>query len=184
MNKIILLIIGLLVHLTSFSQEINIGPAFGAGLLASNKGLLSAGIVIEYKPKNLTMSFNIEPVVLFSSVTEYNHVYPEKAVGSIPVYVKFFIGNKLRFCPFAGGLITTTSAGGITAGLIIDYRVKDCLYLFLKNDYNLIYYKTIYPSHFPTDPPQTTDERASLFWISCGVKVNVFKPKDKKIIRI
>jgi len=122
--------------------------------------------------------------VLFYSKQINGSAYREQVVGSVPVYLKLNIGHKLRFCPFAGGLITTTSAYGITAGFTIEYRIKDRIFMFVKNDFNHLYYKTIHPSYL--DPPEAITESASLFWISFGTKVNVFglRKQKNKAIRI
>lgn len=176
MNKFTLLILGVVSAFTSFAQEINVGASFGGGVSPDNLGIFSTGVLVEYKPLKSILSFNVEPTVLYYSKNNIYPVYPDYTVCSVPVYLKVIMGKKLRFAPFAGGFITTTSSYGITAGLNVEYRIKERFALYLKNDFNQVFYQTAVISD--AGNPEMVQRTSSLIWVSIGAKFNMYKPKE------
>src|SRR5690349_11730876 len=88
--KIILLLI--LFSCSAYSQELNVGGIIG-GTPSSSFEVVALGGAIEYKPEKAIISFNTDPVFLLGT---------EDLIFTVPLYLKFRIGNKLRFCPLFG----------------------------------------------------------------------------------
>ena len=165
MKTILLILVTLISSYSySFSQELNIGGTIGAGPKNNDFRIVTFGGTIEYRPVKSIVSLNTDPILLFNS---------KDLILTFPLYLKLIIGNKIRFCPTFGGFIRTNSNYGWTAGLSIEYKIKEKLFLYVKGDYNMDYWKADAPTHFGSSYEYT--KRSSSIWISLGIKKNVLK---------
>lgn len=161
--KFIFIWILLSSSIISHSQEINVGLNVGLVPL-SNEIWYSVGGNFEYRPKNAFFSINTDPFVLF---------YNSKAIISEPIYFKFILGKKLRFCPSAGGFVRTTGSYGWLLGLHLEYVMKDKFILFSKNELYQDYWKDYWPDHFGGGTTYINHSKSFLF--SLGVKMMLKK---------
>ena len=116
----------LLLSIYTYSQELNVGGIIGVEPKIVDSRIVSFGGAIEYRPVKSIVSLNTDPVLLLCC---------KNAIFSFPLYLKFIIGNKIRFYPNFGGFIRTNSNYGWSAGLSLEYIVKEKLLLFVKGDY-------------------------------------------------
>ena len=165
MKTILLIIVTLISSYSySFSQELNIGGTIGAGPKNNDFRIVTLGATVEYMPVKSIVSLNTDPVFLFDS---------KDLMLTVPLYLKLIIGKKIRFCPAFGGFIRTNSNYGWTAGLSIEYKIKEKLLLFVKGDYNMDYWKAEAPTHFGSSYEYI--DSGSSIWISLGIKKNILK---------
>ena len=120
------------------------------------------GGAVEFRPSHAVFSLNAEPYVLFNS---------QDLLFTAPLYFKFILGNRFRFCPTIGGSWRSNRNLGRSAGLNLEFGLKDGLFLFFMGDVNKDYYKTKYPDHFGGSYPIT--ESGYAVWTNVGVKINI-----------
>ena len=156
-----IVIISLLFTNCLFAQELSIGGVVGAGPL-NEKSLFSFGTAVEYRPLKSIMSVNLDPFVVISE---------GKVILTTPLYLKFIIGKKVRFCPSFGGFIRTNAKYGWLGGLCVELCLKKSVLLFVKGDY----YKDFWKAEHPTHNGSTGEyiENNSTYWISAGFKIPI-----------
>lgn len=164
---IIPIIMFILLFQYSFSQELNIGGEVGFWPI-NNISAGVAGALIEYKLEKPIVSFNTGLISFISK---------ESTIVTLPLYFKLLFGYKLRFCPTIGGFIRTSGSYGFSAGLHIEYKIRNKIRIFAKGEYNKDLYQARYISHFGNSGTYT--EGNSSIWVSFGVKVNVLR-KNKQ----
>lgn len=146
----------------SIAQELNVGVEFAGGMRASEATIFSLGPIIEFRPDK--SMFSINSGILFD-------FYEDETLATIPLSLKFIIGKTLRICPTAGGFIRSNSNYGWTSGIIIDYCIKERLFVFLKGEYNRDYWRDEAPTHLGETIKYTNDE--SSYWFGIGIKKNI-----------
>jgi len=147
------------------SQEINAGLNVGLVPLDNNSTLsFSLGSNVEYRPTHAFFSFNTDPFVLF---------YNSKAIITVPIYLKFIVGKKLRFCPSAGGFVRSSGSYGWNLGLHLEYVLKNKFILFSKNECYNDYFEDYWPDHFGGGT--TYINHSISFQYSLGVKMMLKK---------
>ncbi|MFZ4739877.1 MAG: hypothetical protein ACOYLE_01795 [Bacteroidales bacterium] len=164
--RIVLVLIATLIFSNTYSQELSIGGTFGFGteLKTFITRTKTFGGSFEFRPHESIISLNVDPFLIF---------IPNKVILTTPIYFKFIIGNKLRFCPTIGGFIRTNANYGWKTGLNMEFDIYKSLFLFVTSDYYIDYYKKEIPDHFGTSTSYT--DRASSFWFSLGIKKNILK---------
>lgn len=149
-GKLYLLLFSMLIAFNSYSQEMNLGGEVG---IISNYNLENSlptiNILYEYHPTNAIFSFNTNPGVILGG---------NKAIGTLPFYLKFIIGNKYKVCPSAGVFYWTNKTFGWSGGLIIEALFKEKYTPFIKANYMNLFYERHYPSHFGNGYDQITNE--------------------------
>jgi len=160
--RVVVLILTLFISKTFFGQELNIGLEFTGGPRASEARVVSVGPIIEYRPVKSLVSIN-SGIILY--------VYKNESLVTIPLSLKFIIGNTIRFCPSIGGFLRTNKNFGYSAGLVIDYEIKKRLFLFLKGEFNQDYWKENSYSHFGGTGEITKSGYS--YWIGIGIKKNI-----------
>jgi len=121
-----------------FSQELNIGGIIGTASRIYDFKTIAIGGTVEYRPAKSILSLNSDPTLWFNK---------EGQILTVPVYLKFIIGNKLRFCPAFGGFVRSNANYGLTAGLGIEFKVKERLLIYVKSDYCKEFWKADAPDH-------------------------------------
>ena len=92
-------------------------------------------------------------------------------VVSFPLFLKFIIGNQMRVCPIGGGYLRTNDHYGWSAGLNLEYRIGERLFVYSGADYNCDYWKVRIPSHSGAEG--NSIENGSIIWIHFGLKKNI-----------
>jgi hypothetical protein len=160
-NLLILSIISIiLISSYSYSQEFNLGANVGTELIHDNFNVVFIGGSSEYRPLKSLITFNFDPYILYTE---------KKLILTSPLYIKFIIGNKIRFCPTLGTFIRTNSNYGLSIGMMFEIKANEKLNLFAKGEYNKDYWKSESPRH---DKYISTD---SSIWLTIGVKKNILK---------
>ena len=121
MRITLLLVLGFVIQSYTFSQvsqELNIGGFVGTEIIETNFRIVNVGATVEYRLVNALVSFNSD--LLLS-------IYDNEMFLTVPLYLKFIIGNKIRFCP-TGGIFVRQQE--ITAG-----QLASVLSIKLKNSY-------------------------------------------------
>lgn len=163
MTKGIILILFYIATINCNSQEINVG--IHGGLIPLEKNLYSTlGGSFEYRPKNAIFSINTDPFLI---------IYQRNVLLTEPIYLKFIIGNKFRFCPAAGGFVRSTRSYGWLIGLNFEYLMKDKFMLFSKNEFYKDYWKDQYYDHFGGSDTYINNSNSFLF--SIGIKMMLRK---------
>lgn len=153
----------LLLFITSSiysQQQLNIGAQLGNVFIKGDSKNIGLGGEIAYKPRLALISFNFDPILLIPN---------KNLVLTLPVYLRFIIGNKIRFCPEVGGFWRTNGNFGWTTGLHLEMVVKERLYVFVRGDYFRDYWKAIGP-----DNNQYLDYGSSVL-ISIGIEKNILR---------
>ena len=123
------------------SQEYNVGVELG---VISDFGLNNQAVnlngLFEFRPANAFFSINTNPGLI---VTKEGSIF-----GSIPLFMKFIIGDKYKFCPKFGTFYWTNRRWGLTGGFNFEALFKEKLSPFLSADFIKGYYKEQIPSHF------------------------------------
>jgi hypothetical protein len=163
--RILLLLLIFILSPDLFSQELNIGLNAGTALQGDINKVIMLGGILEYRP--LIESENNRSVVAFET-NPFLLVSDKDLMLTLPVYLKFIIGNKIRFCPLIGGFARTNSNYGMLGGLNFECSVKENLMLFLSGEYYLDYYHEKYYSHFGTSSEYLASSLS--LWISLGIK--------------
>lgn len=158
MKKLILLLFLLISSQIYSQQQFNIGAELGDVFLKGDYKNIGFGGEIEYKPRLALISFNFDPIL---NIPDKNLIF------TLPIYLRFIIGNKIKFCPEVGVFYRSNRNYGWTTGLIIEMMIKDRLYVFVKGDYYRDYWKAVGPYNY-----QYLDH-ASSGWISIGIKKNI-----------
>ena len=97
----------------------------GTDLGGWRTGLFSIGPSLEFNPK----------MSIFSICTEVNYWnYDNQNAIMIPLYLKFFLGDKIRIGPAGGGFLKSNSHYGWLAGVHFDTRLRNRLRLFAKTE--------------------------------------------------
>jgi hypothetical protein len=164
--KTILVFIVTLISAYSYSQELNVGGSIGTGPKSLNATILTFGGTAEFRLAGSPVSINTDPNLAFIS---------DKTELTIPVYLKFIIGNKLRFCPTVGGFVRIHGNYGSKNGINIEFKIKKSMLLFVTGDYYTDYYKAEYLDHF--GPSTEYTDHSSSFWFALGIKKNILKQK-------
>jgi hypothetical protein len=159
--KTCLILIALFLPGGLFSQELSVGGAIGSGPL-NERSLFTLGAAVEYRPLKSMVSFNIDPFLVITD---------GELVLTGPLYLKFSIGNKIRFCPAFGGFFRTNGNYGWMAGLAVELSLNNSVRIFVKGDYYKDYWKAEYPSHFGANIEYI--DHASSYWISAGCKIPI-----------
>ena len=165
--RTILLSILLFTCLQGTAQELNVGGFAGAGPWTWGVNIGAMGGTVEYRPAKAIFSINAEPYLLFNTTD---------LLFTAPLYLKFIIGNRFRFCPTVGGFWRSNKNFGWSAGLNLEFGLKRGIFLFLRGDSNKDYYKTKYPDHFGESYPIT--ESGYTLWMNVGVKINIMKSEE------
>ena len=76
------------------AQELNVGGFAGAGPWTWGVNIGVMGGAVEFRPSRAAFSLNDEPYLLFNS---------QELLFTAPLYLKFILGNRFRFCPTMGG---------------------------------------------------------------------------------
>jgi hypothetical protein len=139
------------------SQELNLGGLTGLGFLSENGLSFNIGAIIEYRPNKALFSINSE-------------------ILTYPLYLKFIIGKKFRFCPSLGGFFRSNLYYGWLAGAEFDYNFKNKITMFLAAELMQDYYKEDLPTHQGETYSHTTHETS--YWLSVGIKKNILKPHN------
>jgi hypothetical protein len=147
------------------SQELNLGGLTGLGFLSENGLSFNIGAVVEYRPNNALFSINNEIDFL---------VVQDEFLLTYPLYLKFIIGKKFRFCPSLGGFFRSNLYYGWLAGAEFDYSFKNKITMFLAAELMQDYYKEDLPTHQGETYNITTHENS--YWLSVGIKKNILKP--------
>ncbi len=162
-------LLSLLLFISFFAaaQELNVGGFAGTGpwTWGVSGGVL--GGAVEFRPGQAIFSINTEPNIIFNS---------EDLFFTAPLYMKFILGNRFRFCPTMGGFWRSNGNFGWSAGLNLEFGLKDRLVLFFRGDLNKDYYQTKYPDHFGGSYPVT--ESGYTVWTNVGLKVNILKNEE------
>lgn len=163
MTKRIILILFYVLTINCYGQEINVGV--NGGLIPLDKNLYTTiGGAFEYRPKNAIFSINTDPFLLF---------YQRNVLLTEPIYMKFIIGNKFRFCPVAGGFVRTTRSYGWLVGFHLEYLIKDKFILFSKNEFYKDYWKDQFYNHYGGSSTYINHSNSMLF--SLGLKMMLKK---------
>lgn len=146
-----------------FSQEINVG--ISNGLFTDKTDFdYSVGGTFEYRTSDPHLSLNLDPFLAFHS---------EYISFTVPFYMKVIFGEKFRFCPTLGGLVSTQRRYGYTLGLHLEFMIKERFIVFSKNEFYKFVWKVEWPDHFGGSHTTTTDSNALLF--SLGIKMKLKK---------
>jgi hypothetical protein len=155
-----------LIICSCYSQEINLGASIGSNL-ANEFHVFTLSGLIEYSPKHAIFSIETDPTLLYSNTYSANN----KVILSMPLYLKYRIGNKFRVCPNIGGFIRTNGNYGLKTGLSAEYKIRKQLIAFIKADYNKDFFKAEAPSHFGTSQEYVGSDHS--FWISTGILIGL-----------
>jgi hypothetical protein len=165
--KSAIIIVFLLTAGISTAQELNVGVEFAGGSKTNNSNIFALGPIIEYRLTESILSFNSGVLFLFTK---------GESVITLPLNLKFIIGNKIRFCPTVGGFIRSNKNYGWSTGLELDFRIKKKFILFAKGEYTKDYYKEEIPTHFGGTNEVTSS--GSLFWYGAGIKINIYQNRS------
>ena len=162
MMRVLILISTLLISTVSFTQELNIGLEFTGGPKASEAKIVALGPIIEYRPVKSLVSINSGIIFL---------VYRNESLVTLPLSLKFIFGNTVRFCPSIGGFVRANKNYGFSTGVVIDYKIKKKLFLFIKGEYNQDYWKDEVLNHH--GGTYETKNKGSSYWFGIGIKMNL-----------
>lgn len=164
MKKMKTITIVLLLFVSGFSsaQDLNVGLELCGGPNVNDRNIISLGPIIEYRPVASFVSLNSGLLFLLTK---------DKAILTIPLSLKFIIGDKIRFCPAIGGFYRTNNNYGWSTAIIIDYEIKKKLFLYVKGEYNRDYWKEEAPSQFGGTYEYTNN--GASFWFGVGLKKNI-----------
>jgi len=160
--KALIIILFLFVAGFSSAQELNLGLELRGGPNINNGNILSLGPIIEYRPLNSFVSINSGVLFLLTK---------HKSIFNFPLSLKFIIGDKVKFCPSIGGFYRTNNNYGWSSGIIIDYKIKNKLTVFIMGEYNMDYWKAQAPTHL--GGAYEYNKSGSSFWIGVGIKKNI-----------
>jgi hypothetical protein len=157
----------ILAGLAIQGQELNVGGFAGTGpwTWGVSGGVL--GGAVEFRPGHAIFSLNAEPHIIFNSGDLF---------FTAPLYMKFILGNRFRFCPTMGGFWRSNGNFGWSAGLNLEFGLKEGLFLFFRGDLNKDYYKTKYPDHLGGSYPIT--ESGYTVWTNLGLKISILKSEE------
>jgi hypothetical protein len=149
-----------LISSYSYSQEFNLGGYVGTELIHDNHNIVSFAGTAEFRPFKSPITFNFDPSLFYVE---------NKLILTSPLYFKFIIGEKIRFCPTFGLFIRTNANYGWSTGIMVEIKVKEKLNIFAKGDYNKDYWKSESPKH------DEYVDTGSVIWLSFGIKKNILK---------
>ena len=146
------------------SQEYNIGGELGvlSDFKFSNPAV-NLNALFEFRPQNAFFSFNTNPGIIV--------VKEDLIIGSFPLFFKFIIGNKYKFCPKFGAFYWTNRRWGLTSGFNFEVLFKEKLSPFLSADFIRGYYKVQNPSHFGGS--SSSIESFGILRLSIGLKYQI-----------
>jgi len=160
--RVVIFILALFISKIFIAQELNIGVEFTGGPKASEAKIVALGPIIEYRPVKSIVSIN-SGIIVF--------VYKNQSLVTIPLSLKFIIGNTVRFCPSIGGFLRANKNFGYSAGVVIDYKIKKRLFLYLKGEFNQDYWKDEVYSH--NGGTFDINKIGYSYWIGIGIKKNI-----------
>ena len=160
--RVITLILILFISGISYGQELNIGIEFTGGPRLNEANVIALGPIIEYRLRESVVSINSG--IIF-------HVYKNESLITLPIGLKFILGNTVRFCPIIGGFLRSNSNYGFSAGVVIDYEIKKRLYLFIKGEYDQDYWNEESLSYF--GGVYESKHIGSSYWFGIGIKKNI-----------
>jgi hypothetical protein len=137
--------IGIILFLISLSsvcrsQEHNLGGELG---VISEFDFIPQAVTLsalfEFRPKNAFFSINTNPGLVVGR--------EDLLFGSFPLFLKFIIGDKYRFCPKFGAFYWTNQRWGLTAGFNFEVQIKDKFLPFFGAEFIRGYFKEQLPSH-------------------------------------
>ena len=159
----------LLVSLSLFSQELNVGGVAGTTIESGQLVGFSAGGAVEFRPVHGLVSFSAEPRLLF---------YQREAIFTFPLYLRFIFGKKFRIGPVFGGFIRSSGNYGWSAGGEAGFRLKDKGILFVRTDFVMDYWRETYP-WYHSSGEWYTDNGSSVL-ITLGFRKNILKNRKKQ----
>lgn len=149
------------------SQEYNLGGEVGviSEIDFSQQGVgLSA--LFEFRPKNAFFSINTNPGLVVDK--------EDVLFGSFPLFLKFIIGNKYRFCPKFGAFYWTNQRWGFTGGFNFEVQFKDKITPFFGAEFMRGYYKEQLPSQSGISSTSIGSFGALQFLIGLKCRMNYF----------
>jgi hypothetical protein len=166
--KNIFVLIFSLNSLSLCAQELNIGSNLGykfikdsQAIYRGEKNALTLGGVFEFRPKHAIFSLNAEARCFFE----------KKIIVQFPIYLKFIIGNKVRFCPSLGAFWISTGNYGGSLGLNFEVPLSEKMCIFTRYEFYLEGYEESIPSHFGNAYKSIANREAN--WIGIGIKHNL-----------
>jgi hypothetical protein len=160
--KQLLILISILISGSSFSQEFILGVNVGY-IPNLQPHLISYGGSVEFRHEESVMSYNFDPFLINVN---------DKFIFTAPVYLKYIIGKRLRFCPLAGGFVRTNANVGLLYGLSTEYKISEKFRLLLKGERYLDFYSNDVHDHFGGTFKSRGSDSSFLF--SFGIKKKIY----------
>jgi hypothetical protein len=154
--KIFLTIASCFFSIMSFSQEVNLGGGIG-----TDQGLNTFGLhsYVEFRPNKAPFSLNVDPSV---------HFYGRNPFYTVPVYLKFIIGNKFRVCPSFGLFLGSSTGNGWMTNLNFEFVTAKKIILTAQASLSTDYWKT--DQYLPGGVPYVSSKSEKWLWINIGIK--------------
>ncbi len=151
------------------AQEFNLGGSFGTNIHHNysdfdNFELYQLSTSIEYRPKKMVWSLNLDPALLY---------YYNDYVLSFPLYFKIIIGNKYRVCPIFGGAIRSDHNYSLNLGLLLEFKTSEYTFLFAKGSNEYFYYDNFIPLRSGVYGKMKSVDK--YFLLQLGVKINILR---------
>ena len=162
--KLLASLIFLLISFSSSAQELNLGINLGTDLGGWRTGLFSVGPSLEFTPKMSIFSINTE-------VNYWN--YNNQNAIMIPLYLRFFLGKKIRIGSSVGGFLKSNNHYGWLAGVNFDTRLSNRLRLFAKTE--AIFEKWKYDSYDKWGKPIELHDGMFYLTVCFGIKYNILE---------
>jgi hypothetical protein len=164
--KFVLIVFSSLIFSVGYSQQFNIGASISSIATTCNLSDVSYGATIEYQPKNALFSVNSDPFVFRNS--------EHKSIVTLPLSIRFIMGNSIRIRPNLGLLVRSDINYGAFVGLSIEGNLNEQLILFVKGDYVKNSYRETIPNKFGgTDDEYLAWRKGYMY--SLGIKKIIFR---------
>ena len=159
--RYLLIIVTLFAISVGYSQQLNLGANIGS---VDGCSIKTVGATIEFRPSKSFFTINSAPFLFMND---------RNPVVTLPLSIKFFIGNKIRVCPSYGLFLRTNSNFGYNAGLSLEGDLGEKLIVFAKGDYIINCYKDTIPNKFGGRSLEVPSSRVGYMY-SLGLMKRIF----------